>query len=138
MNIKLSNGTVLSPILATGETRYVQGANRDTLNFIFPATEGLEALDAAFSAENCESITVLEAVEVPDGTTTEQSYLHKGYTIRAGLKKEAVEVTPATEEAEAVYEDRITVSMSQRTYTESQLASLTDTVDVLVMDALMQ
>lgn len=138
MNIKLSNGTVLSPILATGETRYVQGANRDTLNFIFPATEGMEALDAAFSAENCESITVLEAVEVPDGTTTEQSYLHKGYTIRAGLKKEAVEVTPATEEAEAVYEDRITVSMSQRTYAESQLASLTDTVDVLVMDALMQ
>ena len=138
MNIKLSNGTVLSPILATGETRYVQGANRDTLNFIFPATEGMEALDAAFSAENCESITVLEAVEVPDGTTTEQSYLHKGYTIRAGLKKEAVEVTPAIEEAEAVYEDRITVSMSQRTYTESQLASLTDTVDVLVMDALMQ
>ena len=138
MNIKLSNGTVLSPILATGETRYVQGANRDTLNFIFPATEGMEALDAAFSAENCESITVLEAVEVPDGTTTEQSYLHKGYTIRAGLKKEAVEVTPATEEAEAVYEDRITVSMSQRTYTESQLASLTDTVEVLVMDALMQ
>ena len=138
MNIKLSNGTVLSPILATGETRYVQGANRDTLNFIFPATEGMEALDAAFSAENCESITVLEAVEVPDGTTTEQSYLHKGYTIRAGLKKEAVEVTPATEEAEAVYKDRITVSMSQRTYTESQLASLTDTVDVLVMDALMQ
>ena len=138
MNIKLSNGTVLSPILATGETRYVQGANRDTLNFIFPATEGMEALDAAFSAENCESITVLEAVEVPDGTTTEQSYLHTGYTIRAGLKKEAVEVTPATEEAEAVYEDRITVSMSQRTYTESQLASLTDTVDVLVMDALMQ
>ena len=138
MKIKLSNGTVLSPILATGETRYVQGANRDTLNFIFPATEGMEALDAAFSAENCESITVLEAVEVLDGTTTEQSYLHKGYTIRAGLKKEAVEVTPATEEAEAVYEDRITVSMSQRTYTESQLASLTDTVDVLVMDALMQ
>lgn len=138
MKIKLSNGTVLSPILATGETRYVQGANRDTLNFIFPATEGMEALDAAFSAENCESITVLEAVEDPDGTTTEQSYLHKGYTIRAGLKKEAVEVTPVTEEAEAIYEDRITVSMSQRTYTESQLASLTDTVDVLVMDALMQ
>lgn len=43
-----------------------------------------------------------------------------------------------TEEAEAIYEDRITVSMSQRTYTESQLASLIDTVDVLVMDALMQ
>ena len=129
MKIKLSNGTVLSPILATGETRYVQGANRDTLNFIFPATEGMEALDAAFSTENCESITVLEAVEDPDGTTTEQSYLHKGYTIRAGLKKEAVEV---------IYEDRITVSMSQRTYTESQLASLIDTVDVLVMDALMQ
>lgn len=129
MNMKLSDGTVLSPILATGENRFVQGANRDTLNFIFPVSAGMETLDAAFTAANCESITVTD--------DSGAEYIHKGYTVRAGLKKESVEVTPATEEADAVYEDRITVSMSQRTYTESQLTSLTDTVDTLVMDALM-
>lgn len=128
MNIKLSNGMVLSPILATGETRYVQGANRDTLNFIFPASEGMESLDAAFTAENCENITIV------DGSGAE--YIHRGYTIHAGLTKESVEVTPGTEEAAPVYEDRITVSMSLRTYAESQIASLTETVDLLVMDTL--
>jgi hypothetical protein len=129
MNIKLSDGIILSPILATGENRFIQGANRDTLNIIFSATEDIAALDAAFTAENCETITVTN--------DSGAEYIHKGYTVRAGLKKESVEVTPATGEADAVYEDRITVSMSQRTYTESQLASLTDTVDTLVMDALM-
>ena len=129
MNIKLSNEIILSPIVVTGESRYVQGASRDTLNFIFPATEDIAELDAAFSAENCEKITITG----DDGSEN----IHTGYTIRAELSKAPVEVSTATDEAEAVYEDRITVSMSQRTYAESQLASLTDTVDVLVMESLM-
>ena len=129
MNIKLSNETVLSPIVVTGESRYVQGASRDTLNFIFPATEDMAELDSAFSAENCEKITII-------GDDSSEN-IHTGYTIRAELSKAPVEVSTATDEAEAVYEDRITVSMSQRTYAESQLASLTDTVDVLVMESLM-
>ena len=129
MNIKLANNAELSPIVVTGCSRFAHGANRDTLNFIFPATEDMAALDSAFSAENCEKITIIG----DDGSEN----IHTGYTIRAELSKKSVEVTPATEEAEAVYEDRITVSMSQRTYAESQLASLTDTVDVLVMESLM-
>lgn len=129
MTIKLSNGTVLSPILVTGESRYVQGASRDTLSFVFPADAGMEALDAVFTPENCESITVIEDVSA--------EYIHKGYTIRAGLEKKRVEVKPGTDDVTPVYEDRITVSMSQRTYAEHQLESLTDTVDVLVMDTLM-
>lgn len=127
MKIILNNGKELSPILVTGGPRMVHGASRDTLNFIFPATEDMAELDSAFSAENCEKITIIG----DDGSEN----IHTGYTIRAELKKDSVEVTPATEEA--VYEDRITVSMSQRTYAESQLASLTDTVDVLVMESLM-
>lgn len=123
MNIKLNDNTVLTPIMVTGETRRVQGASRDTLSFIFPATEDITALDAAFSAENCESITIIE-----DGGAES---VHKAYTIRAELSKKSVEVTPATEEAEAVYEDRITVSMSQRTYAESQLAELTAAMNAL-------
>lgn len=129
MNIKFSNGTTLCPILVTGGTRFVQGQHRDTLNFIFHAAEDMAELDSAFSAENCESITIVEDSGAEN--------IHRGYIIRAELSKKAVEVTPATEDDEAVYEDRITVSMSQRTYAESQLASLTDTVDVLVMESLM-
>lgn len=129
MNIKLTDNTVLTPLVVTGEPRFVQGERRDTLNFIFPATADMAELDAAFSAENCENITIVEDSGAEN--------IHKAYTIRAELSKKPVEVTPETEEAEAVYEYRITVSMSQRTYAESQLASLTDTVDVLVMESLM-
>jgi hypothetical protein len=89
----------------------------------------MEAMNAAFTPEACESITIVG----DDGSEA----VHKAYTIRAELKKAKEMVTPATEEAEAVYEDRITVSMAQRTYVETQMASLTDTVDVLVMESLM-
>lgn len=128
MKIILANGVKLTPIMIAGAKRTVQGATRDTLSFIFRATEDMAALDAAFSAAACESITIVDGKE---------EYIHKGYTVRAELSKKSVEVTPATESTDAVYEDRITVAMAQRTYTESQLASLTDTVDVLVMESLM-
>ena len=65
---------------------------------------------------NCETITIQE----DSGTEN----IHKAYTVRAALSKEPVEVTPATAEAPAVYEERITVSMAQRTYIETQLAIL--------------
>ena len=129
MKIIFANDTELNPIMVTGGQRRVQGALRDTLSFIFPASAGMEALDSVFTAENCETIKIVE----DSGTEN----IHKGYTIRAELGKASVEVTPTTESTEAVYEDRITVAMSQRTYAESQLASLTDTVDVLVMESLM-
>lgn len=127
MQITLKDGTVLNPLAVTGGQKYVQGQMRDTLTFIFPAETDLAALDAAFSTVNCESLTV---------TDDTGSYIHKAYTVRAELSKGPVEVTPAAGETAAVYEDRVTVAMSQRTYTESQLANLQDTVDTLVLDAL--
>ena len=42
-----------------------------------------------------------------------------------------METTPATESTPAVYEDRITVAMSQRTYAESQLAANTEKSQML-------
>ena len=124
MKIILANGKELSPILVTGGPRNIQGASRDTLSFIFPADVSMESIDVAFSAEACEKITIIG----DDGSEN----IHTGYTIRAELSKKSVEVTPATEEAEAVYEDRITVSMSQRTYTETQLAELNDAMNALI------
>lgn len=123
MNIKLTDNTVLTPLVVTGETRLVQGERRDTLNFIFPATEDMAELDAAFSAENCESITIVE-----DGGAEN---IHKAYTIRAELKKESVEVTPGNAETEAVFEDRITIAMAQRTYMETKLAEMEAAMNAL-------
>ena len=129
MKIILANGAELAPIVVTGAKKTIQGATRDTLTFVFPETVGMDAIDAAFSDAACESITIIN-----DGG---EEFIYKGYTIRAELKKSPMEVTPATEEAEAVTENRVMISMSQRTYVETQLASLVNTVDVLVMESLM-
>lgn len=137
MKIILANNKELYPLLVTGAKKTVQGSKRDTLTFIFPESASLEEIDGAFSPENCESVTLCETVQNEDGTATENTYVYKGYTIRAELKKQPEEVTPAAEDTAAVYGSRVMVSMSQRTYVESQLASLTDTVDALVLDALM-
>lgn len=117
MKIKLTNGAELNPIIVMGGSSQVQGARRDTLHFVFPATENMTTLDAAFTTANCESITIIG----DDGSES----IHKAYTIRAEMKKAPVEVAPATPESEAVVEERITVSMAQRTYAETQLAALT-------------
>ena len=129
MNIILANGTVLEPLVVTGEKRTVQGMSRDTLCFVFPGETELAAISAAFTPEACESITI----ESEGG-----SYLHRGYTIPAELSRAPVEVSPATAEEAAVYQERVTVAMSQRTWAETQLLALTDTVDVLVMESLMK
>jgi hypothetical protein len=126
MQITLHNGTVLNPFTVIGTSKLVQGATRDTLSFVFPEETDLNEMDALFTPENCETIIV----------NGYEDYLYSGYTIRAEVKRVPVEVAPATETEEAVYENRVIVSMSQRTYLESQVSSLTDTVDVLVLDSL--
>ena len=129
MKIILCNGAELNPNTVTGIKRLVQGASRDTLTFVFPDGTGLDELDKLFTAENCERITIVEA----DGS----EYVHSDYVIRAELKRELMEVAPATADEPGTYESRVTVAMSRRTYQEIQLASLTETVDLLVMDSLM-
>lgn len=115
MKIKLANGTELSPIMATGGSRYVQGATRDTLTFVF-ANVSLDELDGIFTEENCENIIVVE--------NEENEFLYHGYTIRTELVKKQVEVQPATTDTDAITENRIFVSMAQRTYAEEQMAEM--------------
>lgn len=115
MTIKLTNGVELNPITAIGGNKIVQGESRDTLFFVFPEETSLDELDALFSAVNCETITVVEG---------ETEYIHSGYTVRAELKRSPEVVTPATDTEAEVIENRVTVSMSQRTYTENQIAEM--------------
>jgi hypothetical protein len=113
MKIILENGTELFPISATGAKRTVQGANRDVLSFIFPADTSMDELDSLFTATNCEAIKIVNG---------DKEYVHNAYTIRTELKREPVEVKPATATEAAMYENRVIVSMGQRTYMETQLA----------------
>jgi hypothetical protein len=116
MKIILANGTELNPINVIGESTFIQGARRDTLRFVFPASKDIVALDNAFTEESCENITIV----ANDGSVA----VHKAYTVRVSLTKAPVEVKSATAESEAVMEDRITVAMAQRTYIETQLRAL--------------
>jgi hypothetical protein len=129
MKITLYDGTVLNPLVVTGTAKLVQGATRDVISFVFPGDTDLEELDRIFTPEACRTIII---------TGNGEDYVHLGYIIRAELKKIPVEVVPATEDTDAVYEDRVIISMGQQTHLESQVLSLTDTVDVLVLDSLME
>ena len=125
MKIILNNELELSPISAMGGKRFVQGENRDTISFTFPVDTSMDEIDAIFTEGNCESITIVEG---------ENEYIHNGYVIRAELKREPIEVTPATESEAAVYENRVIVSMSQRTYAETQMAAMKAAIDLLYME----
>lgn len=128
MKIILANGTELHPILVTGGGRHINGANRDTLNFIFPQNASLDELDALFTDTNCETIKLYETTD--DGAELE--YIHSGYTIRAELSRTPVVVREATDTTEAIVENRVTVSMAQRTYTEKQVAEQGEVIDYLL------
>lgn len=128
MKIILNNGTELNPILITGEKRYVQGATRDCLTFVFEETS-LDAIDAAFSESNCENINTI-------GDDGEES-LKKGYVIRVDLTKTVEEKSPATATEPAENVVRVSVTMAERTYAEAQMVNLTETVDYLVLESLM-
>ena len=136
MHIILSDGTRLNHIGATGETRYLQGANRDTITFEFDEAYSVDALREVFTEANCEVINIVtdEVVETQieneDGTTetkTETVYTnnyHEGYVIRVEVAERIKEITPATGTTPAVTETRVFVTMAQRTYAETRLAVL--------------
>lgn len=111
------NEIELNPINIIGGKKNVQGANRDTLTFVFSAEKDMAELDKVFSAVNCESITI-ESVDDKGNVTT---HIHKGYAVRGELSKSVVRTQEETEDAPAVYEERIHVVMGQRTYAEKQM-----------------
>lgn len=108
MKVIMQDGTELEPLGISGEPATVQGETRDSLVFDFPASAGLEAINSAFSPENCESIRIVE-----DGGT---EHIHAGYVIRVSLT-----LTPTEDDGG---EGQITVTMAQRTYTEEQLLAI--------------
>lgn len=149
MHIILKDGTKLNHIGATSTTRYIQGANRDTITFEFDSTYSVDKLRNVFTDMNCETINIVTddvvetVVENEDGTTETKSevvYTNNywdGYVIRAEVAEKVKEIVPATGTTPSITETRVFVTMAQRTYAETQIASLTETVDILVLENLL-
>ena len=119
MKVVLANGMELEPIRVIGTKNYVQGANRDVLQFIFLENVSLDEMESIFTEENCESITIFDGKE---------EAIHKGYTIRAELKKAMIKSEQETSTTEVQTVKRVIVSMAQRTYAETKLAQVVDEV----------
>lgn len=107
MKIYLTDNTELEPLDISGEPATVQGETRDSLTFAFPASAGLQDINSAFTAENCENIRLVE----DNGT----EHIHTGYVLRAALA-----LTPGEEDGEG----RITVTMAKRTEVEEKIEKM--------------
>lgn len=129
-HIKLADGSELEPLSILGKKMNIQGQTRDVLQFVFSGDTDMSFLDETFSDANCAEITILDDENIVQG-------VFKQYGIRDELKKENVVVQEETPETAAVYEERIFISMAQKTYTEITLSNLVETVDLLVLDSLM-
>ena len=124
MKIIFANGVELFPLVITGANRQFQGAYRDALTFTFAPTEDMTALDEAFSSSACESINIVG----DDGTEA----IHKAYTIMVELCKKPMEIAPPTAESDAVMEDRILVTMAQRTYMETKMMAMEEALELIL------
>lgn len=127
-HIVLSNGTQLNHLGAIGASRYIQGANRDTITFEFDDTHSVDELRNLFTEENCETINIV--TEGEDGLSAE-SNIHEGYVIRAEVGEKMKEIVPATGTTDAVTERRVYVTMAQRTYAETKLAEVQKNSELL-------
>lgn len=121
------NGTELNAITVGGSTMHYQGAQRNTLTFYFDDTHSFAQLETAFTPLSTARIELTD----DDGT-----YLHDNYTMRVSMSFAPYCVSEETDAEPAVFENRYTVVMAQKTYSELQLESLQDTVDILVLESL--
>jgi hypothetical protein len=126
MSILLTNGRELFPLGVLGIKKVVRGTSRDALSFVFSHNVSMDELATLFTEENCETIIIAE---------NEDRYEHTGYTVRAEIKREPQLIQEATASSEAIYTDRIFVTMAQRTYEESQIKAMQAKIEELTNNA---
>lgn len=115
------NGTELTAISVIGSTQHFQGANRKTLEIHFATDEtDFAQLNTLFADPG--SITI---------TDDSGTYQHDNYALRVSTALKPVVVTPETDEAPAVTEDRYVIVLAQKTYMETQMESVRGQVDLI-------
>ena len=134
MHLILKDGTKLNHIGATGKQLYAQDANRDSITFIFDDTYTYDELDSKFNEVNCEVIDIVtEAVEVNEEGIEEivlKDNYHYGFVIKHEISKKITTI-------DGVSKTEFHVTMAQRTYAETQIADITEVVDILLLENLL-
>ena len=124
MQLKFLDGTVLDVLAVNGKSTYFQGAQRDSLEIQIAKDKiAFDALDA-LTGNNANTAHLT----LSDG---DKQYVHDNYSLRASLALRPVEITPATADSPAVTEDRLVVTLAQKTYAELQAEQTAAAVDAL-------
>lgn len=130
MQIKFIDGTLLECIKVDGFSKFYQNASRDTFEIhISPLKYTLEQVITLFSNESNFKTMIFIA---DDGS----EYVHSNYVICSEMSWRNVLLENATSTADETYENRIVVTLSQKSYAEVQAAIIQDTLDVLVLNSL--
>lgn len=130
MIIKLANGSELTVLGVHGRNVNYQGVNRDSLILLFDVNiYTLTEISDLFTAENCATIALID-----DGCMS----LHENYTIRinagVGYKDFVLRGNTSGDEQQ----QRVYIQIAQSTLAERVIENVLETVDLLVLDALIE
>lgn len=131
MQIKFSDsaGTTLTVLAKNGQSTFFQGANRDSLEIqLAKDATTFDALDKLTAdAANTQKLTFIDG---------DKQYVHDNYCLRVSLALKTVVTAAATSTTPEQTEDRLCVTLAQKTYAELQIAQLQSSVDALTLSAL--
>ncbi len=130
MKIKLNDNTELNVILVNGKSTYFQGANRDSLEFVFKKGDyPFDELDMLFSdEEKTKKIIIQDTATTTDSEgnqfETPTEHIYDNYSLRVNMEMKPVVITPETSTEPEVTEERVMVTMAQLTLIEKRLCEL--------------
>lgn len=118
MKVKFLDGLELDVIQVNGSRRYFQGAQRDSLEFVFEkGVYSFDDLDEYFANKSkTRKITLIDDAQ--------NQYAYDDYVLKASMALTPIVVQPATSTTPEVTEERISVTMVQQTYLEKLVEQL--------------
>lgn len=126
--IKLNDNTELNVICINGKSTYFQGANRDSLEFVFKKGDyPFDQLDTLFAnSAKTSKITIIDTETSigADGKPIASLNVYDNYSLRISMEMKQVVITPATSTEAEVTEERVMVTMGQLTLIEKKLSDL--------------
>lgn len=130
MKIKLNDNTELNVILVNGKSVYHQGANRDSLEFVFKKGDyAFDELDSLFAdAEKTRKIIIQDTATTTDAEGNQAElpteHIYDNYSLRVSMEMKPIVITPETSTEQEVTEERVMVTMAQLTLIEKRLCEL--------------
>ena len=121
--IILNDGTeLIAEHGANARPCYFQGANRDSLEFVFSKNAyPFETLEAIFADKAKIKKITLEEIRDPFSVS---NFIYDDYLLRVSMSLVPVSVSPATSDAPEQFEERIFVVLARQTYMEKQLEAI--------------